>query len=102
MSRKRNVSETATGSALAPARAKKAPATSHSRRTKAAASEPETTTAPAIEATPQAAEPEIRIVEPTHEQIARMAHSYWVARGQQGGSPEEDWARAEQELRSRA
>jgi len=31
------------------------------------------------------------------EEIARLAHSYWEARGCQGGSPEEDWYRAERE-----
>ena len=35
------------------------------------------------------------------EEIARLAYSYWDARGCQGGSAEEDWLRAEQELRSR-
>lgn len=34
----------------------------------------------------------------THEQIAKLAYSYWEARGFQGGSPEEDWLRAEREL----
>ena len=38
---------------------------------------------------------------PESEEIARLAYSYWEARGRQGGSPEEDWLRAEQELRSR-
>jgi hypothetical protein len=37
--------------------------------------------------------------EPTHEEIARLAHSYWESRGRQGGSPEADWLRAEAELR---
>jgi hypothetical protein len=32
--------------------------------------------------------------------VARLAHSYWEARGSQGGSPEADWLRAEQELRA--
>jgi len=32
-------------------------------------------------------------------QDARLAYSYWAARGYQGGSPEADWLRAEQELR---
>jgi hypothetical protein len=32
------------------------------------------------------------------EAVSRLAHSYWEARGCQGGSPEEDWFRAEQEL----
>jgi len=35
---------------------------------------------------------------PSHEDIAALAYSYWVARGFQDGSPEEDWLRAEQEL----
>ena len=35
---------------------------------------------------------------PGHEEIARLAYSYWEARGYQGGSPEEDWRRAEEEL----
>ncbi len=33
------------------------------------------------------------------EEIAKLAYSYWEARGCQGGSPEEDWARAEREVR---
>lgn len=37
---------------------------------------------------------------PAGDEIARLAYSYWEARGYQGGSPEEDWLRAEQELRS--
>ena len=35
---------------------------------------------------------------PTQEQIARLAYSYWEARGFQHGSPEQDWFRAEAEL----
>jgi len=31
--------------------------------------------------------------------IARLAYSYWEARGFVGGSPEEDWLRAEREVR---
>ncbi len=38
---------------------------------------------------------------PSREDIAVLAYSYWEARGIQGGSPEEDWLRAEQEMRSR-
>ena len=37
---------------------------------------------------------------PSHDEIAVLAYSYWEARGYQGGSPEEDWLRAERELRS--
>ena len=32
------------------------------------------------------------------ERISLLAYSYWEKRGRQGGSPEEDWYRAEQEL----
>ncbi len=32
------------------------------------------------------------------EAVARLAYSYWEARGYQGGSPEADWLRAEQEI----
>jgi hypothetical protein len=37
-------------------------------------------------------------VPPSQEQIASLAYSYWEARGCQGGTPEEDWLRAEREL----
>jgi uncharacterized protein involved in copper resistance len=33
------------------------------------------------------------------ESVARLAYSYWEARGFVGGSPEEDWLRAEREIR---
>lgn len=36
-----------------------------------------------------------------HEQIARLAHSYWESRGGEGGSAEDDWHRAETELKVR-
>jgi len=40
-------------------------------------------------------------VEPVidREEIARLAYSYWEARGFSGGSAEEDWCRAEAELK---
>ena len=34
------------------------------------------------------------------EAVARLAYEYAEARGFVGGSPEEDWLRAEQELRA--
>ncbi len=34
-------------------------------------------------------------------EIARLAYSYWLERGCQGGSPEDDWLRAERELKTR-
>ena len=36
----------------------------------------------------------------THDDVAKLAYMYWLARGQQGGNPYEDWIRAEHELRS--
>lgn len=35
------------------------------------------------------------------EEIARLAYLLWEARGGQGGTPEDDWTRAEQEYRQR-
>ena len=37
--------------------------------------------------------------EPSRDEIARLAYSYWEARGYTGGSSEEDWLRAQRELR---
>jgi len=34
------------------------------------------------------------------EAVARRAYSYWEARGFVGGSAEEDWLRAEEEIRT--
>jgi|SRR5450432_277081 hypothetical protein len=39
------------------------------------------------------------MVELSPEAVAVLAYSYWEARGTTGGSPEDDWLRAEQELR---
>jgi hypothetical protein len=33
-----------------------------------------------------------------HEKVALLAYSYWEERGGQGGSPEDDWLRAEREV----
>lgn len=38
----------------------------------------------------------------SHDEIARLAHQYWLERGKQHGSHEEDWLRAEKELRRKA
>ena len=34
----------------------------------------------------------------SYDQIAQLAYSFWESRGYQGGTPEEDWLRAEREL----
>ena len=36
------------------------------------------------------------------EQVARLAHQFWIERGRVHGRHEEDWLRAEQALRSKA
>lgn len=38
----------------------------------------------------------------SHEQVAELAHRFWAERGRKHGHHEEDWYRAEQELRGRA
>jgi hypothetical protein len=35
------------------------------------------------------------------DEVAQLAYTYWLERGCQGGSPEEDWLRAEEEVRRR-
>jgi hypothetical protein len=39
---------------------------------------------------------------PSTEDIAKLAYALWEARGGNGGSAEEDWYRAEQEIRTRS
>ena len=38
----------------------------------------------------------------SQEQVAQLAHRFWFERGCQHGHHEEDWFRAEQELRGKA
>ena len=55
-----------------------------------------------VKATARAVEPAVDSAAsgsaPEREQIARLAYSYWQARGCPEGSPGEDWLRAEAEL----
>jgi hypothetical protein len=99
MARKRNSDNdlvVSSSAAAAPARRKSAA----KPRAKHPATETETL-APAPESIP--VEPSaVTVYEPTRDEIALVAYLYWEARGCQGGSPEEDWLRAEQELRVRA
>jgi len=83
--------------AAAPARRKSAttPRAKHGVKRSTAAAAPDTETAVgvvAFEAT----------YSPSEDEIAALAYTYWAGRGYQGGSPEEDWLRAEQELRAKA
>lgn len=50
----------------------------------------------------KAAAPEQDEVTVSQEEIARLAYAFWEARGFQNGSPEEDWLKAEEQLRGRA
>ena len=89
---KQDTGITSAGSAAAPARRKSASAP---RKRAIGAS----VTADAAE--PALAEPVVEF-SPAHEEIASLAYAYWVERGYTSGSPEEDWLRAEAELRQRA
>lgn len=106
MTRKRtseNELVASSGTAAAPVR----------RKTLASTRKKRAVTAPVAAATPttptSAAEPVVvletatveTVFEPTREEIAALAYIYWADRGFQGGSPEEDWLRAEQELRAK-
>jgi hypothetical protein len=74
-----------------------ASAAAPARRKTAAARRPRMTAEPVA---PPATSPVLAL--PSREEIALLAYSYWEARGCQGGSPENDWIRAEQELSARA
>jgi hypothetical protein len=87
------------GGAAAPVR-RKAAARPRAKR----AAEPETLAAAPVE--PETVAPQAdaaySVNTPSYQEIAALAYSYWEARGGHGGSPEEDWLRAEQELLARS
>jgi hypothetical protein len=90
MARKRNTGpESALSPGAAPAR----------ERRKHASVTPTAIATPSELSLPASAAPAPAATTPGADDIARLAYSYWEARGFQGGSPEEDWLRAEQELR---
>jgi hypothetical protein len=47
---------------------------------------------------PEAVSATRTVVRPTHQQIAELAHHYFVERGWRHGHHEQDWLRAEREL----
>jgi hypothetical protein len=53
-----------------------------------------------LRASAHPADPTAKRVGLDPEAVARLAYSYWEARGRTGGSPEEDWFRAEKDLRT--
>jgi len=40
-----------------------------------------------------------KMADPSHDQIAQLAQKFWAERGWQDGYAEQDWLRAERELR---
>jgi hypothetical protein len=83
------------GAAAAPVRRKSASPKRVSRPNVGIAATPESELeVQAVEVVAAAVVP----VESFPDAVARLAYSYWEARGCQGGSPEADWLRAEQEL----
>jgi hypothetical protein len=87
------------GASPAPSR-RKSPGRTRAKHT--VTSETPSTFAPEPEIAPEIALPQAVAstpeYQPTREEIAKLAFLYWEARGCQGGSPEEDWLRAEREL----
>lgn len=84
------VTEKTAPRAKSAAASKAAPAPRHSKAT-------EPTKAAASHRAPQ---PAVAAHSITHDDIATLAFSYWQRRGYQGGSQQDDWNRAERELRS--
>ena len=41
---------------------------------------------------------ELKVKDPSHEEIAQLAEKFWAERNWQDGYAEQDWLRAEQEL----
>ena len=101
MAIKRNPgSEPNVSGAAAPARGKSKVARMHQSAAAAETSENPVVATSAVELSPLPAESPV--TKPTFEEIAQLAYCYWEARGYQGGSPEQDWLRAERELSSAA
>lgn len=90
------VSEGAAAAAPAPARSTRPNTVTHKHKKATPVAQPVegATVQDAAEVKPTAAAP-------SHEEIATLAYLYWESRGFEGGSPEDDWFRAERELLSR-
>lgn len=100
MSKKRNTaSEPLVTGGVAPARTRKhAPAKRNADPVVESSPSPDTL-ASAAKLADETSTKSVGTETPGFRDIARLAYSYWEARGYQGGSPDEDWLRAEQELR---
>jgi hypothetical protein len=90
----------ATGAAAVAARRK--PASTTRKKPVISQAEPSAILSAPVRTKAAAAKPTSNVSNtPTIEQIANLAYAIWEARGCQGGSPEEDWLAAEQQLRVR-
>jgi hypothetical protein len=89
--------ETAAPAKATPARAAKpnTPRVTAAKHSKVVSSESVLVESAAIETAVQASS------EHSAEAIAKIAYGYWESRGYRGGSPLEDWVRAEHEYRQR-
>lgn len=99
MTRKRTSDNELVANAGAAAASRRKPSGARAR-VKHTAAPVEAPLTPAAEPVPQEVSP-VSVSELSYEAVAALAYQYWEARGCQGGSPEEDWLRAEAELRSR-
>jgi len=70
-------------------------------KTRKASTTTATTAAKKVKA-PAAPAKAFKMPTPSHDEIAELARKYWAERGYTDGSHEEDWFRAEQELRAKA
>lgn len=109
MAKKASVKPEAPAAAQSAAAAAPAPAPAKKTRTRHTKSEPaeagairkpapRTSAKPAVEET---APSTAVVIDLSREEVACLAYSYWESRGYQGGSPIEDWIRAENELREK-
>jgi hypothetical protein len=86
-----------------------------SETVKKTTTKPKTTRKPKAEAEPKvAAKPRtktatlngipsnVTTIRASHDQVAQLAHRFWIERGYQHGYDAEDWFRAEQQLRAKA
>jgi hypothetical protein len=95
---KKNAAESAGTEAKSVAKAKTAPGEAKPRA-KAANTKAATSNGP--QRVPSKAK-STSATTPTHQQIAQLAHRFWKERGGHHGSHEQDWLRAERELRGKA
>ena len=84
------------GAAKAPSARKAAPSKRTARSTAPDSSISSTTQTPSTSVFGN--EAALAVLDAPREAVAALAYSYWVARGCEDGSPEEDWLRAEREL----